>query len=145
MAEESRQWACDVLAIAAENPGALLYHCTTGKDRTGLMTCYLLSIAGVGREDIAADYCVSQIFLEPVYNRIRSGKMRLGPASEDGAKQKMPPMPPMDDSFFQTPASAMLTLIDYLTNNMGAWMEYLRKIGVPDATMDCIREKLIEA
>lgn len=145
MAEESRRWACDVLAIAAENPGALLYHCTTGKDRTGLMTCYLLSIAGVGREDIAADYCVSQVFLEPVYNRIRSGKMRLGPASEDGAKQKMPPMPPMDDSFFQTPASAMLTLIDYLQEQYGGVVEYLRKIGVPDATMDCIREKLIEA
>lgn len=46
MAEESRDWAVDVLTIAAENPGALLYHCTTGKDRTGLMTCYLLAIAG---------------------------------------------------------------------------------------------------
>ena len=62
MAEESRQWAVDVLSIAAQCPGALLYHCTTGKDRTGLMTCYLLSIAGVERADIAADYCVSQIF-----------------------------------------------------------------------------------
>ena len=54
-------------------------------------------------------------------------------------------MPPMDDSFFQTPASAMLTLIDYLQEQYGGVVEYLRKIGVPDATMDCIREKLIEA
>lgn len=145
MAEESRQWARDVLTIAAENPGALLYHCTTGKDRTGLMTCYLLSIAGVGREDIAADYCVSQVFLEPVYNRIRSGSMRLGPAPDGGAKEKMPPMPPMDESFFQTPASAMLTLIDYLQETYGGVVEYLRQIGIPEATMECIRNKLTEA
>ena len=46
MAEESRQWAVDVLNIAAQCPGALLYHCTTGKDRTGLMTCYLLPGSG---------------------------------------------------------------------------------------------------
>jgi protein-tyrosine phosphatase len=152
MAEESRDWAKEVLTIAAENQGALLYHCTTGKDRTGLMTCYLLSIAGVGREDIAADYCVSQVFLEPVYEKMRSGAMNLGlPPQGDkpGAKppqgEGQPPMgPPMDDNFFKTPAEAMLTLIDYLTKTYGGVVEYLREIGIPQETMDAIREKLVE-
>ncbi len=153
MAEESRQWAVDVLTIAAENPGALLYHCTTGKDRTGLMTCYLLSIVGVGRADIAADYCVSQIFLEPVYEKMRSGMMQLGmppehredgdgPGGPDGPKGGMPPR--MDDSFFQTPATAMLTLIDYLTDTYGGVTEYLRRIGVGEDVMEAIREKFTE-
>lgn len=145
MAEESRDWARDVLAIAAENQGALLYHCTTGKDRTGLMTCYLLSIAGVGRADIAADYCVSQVFLEPVYEKMRSGKMRLGPPPGEGGGEKMPPMPKMDNSFFETPASAMLTLIDYLTERYGGVVEYLREIGVEEAVLETLRNKLVEA
>lgn len=143
MAEESRAWARDVLTIAAENPGALLYHCTTGKDRTGLMTCYLLSVAGVGRADIAADYCVSQVFLEPVYEKMRSGKMRLG--LPQGAGGQMPPMPKMDESFFQTPASAMLALIDYLDETYGGVVEYLRTIGVEEAVLDALRQKLVEA
>lgn len=140
MAEDSRQWAVDVLNIAAQCPGALLYHCTTGKDRTGLMTCYLLSIAGVERVDIAADYCVSQIFLEPVYEKIRSGKMHLGPAMDGPDKKR----PPMDESFFQTPATAMLTLIDELTARYGGVVEYLKTIGVTEETMQAIREKFVE-
>ncbi len=140
MAEDSRQWAVDVLNIAAGCPGVLLYHCTTGKDRTGLMSCYLLSIAGAARADIAADYSVSQIFLEPVYEKIRSGTMRLGPAA-DGPEAKHPPV---DESFFQTPASAMLMLIDDLTARYGSVVEYLHTIGVTEETMQAIREKFVE-
>ena len=144
MAEECRQWAREVLTIAAENTGVLLYHCTTGKDRTGLMTCYLLSIAGVEREDIAADYCVSQVFLEPVYEKMRSGKMRLGPIPAAESEKKLSPVPKMDQSFFETPASAMLTLIDYLKDQYGGVTKYLRSIGVSEEIMEKIREKFIE-
>ena len=140
MAEESRQWAVDVLHIAAQCPGALLYHCTTGKDRTGLMSCYLLSIAGVERADIAADYCVSQVFLEPLYEKIRNGTMRLGPAG-DGTDKKHPPV---DESFFETPAAAMLMLIDDLTARYGSVVDYLKTIGVTEKTMQQIREKFVE-
>lgn len=139
MAEESREWAVDVLSIAAQCPGALLYHCTTGKDRTGLMTCYLLSIAGAGRADIAADYCVSQIFLEPLYEKIRNGTMHLGPVGDNSKAH-----PPVDESFFQTPASAMLMLIDDLTARYGGVVEYLKTIGVAEETMQKIREKFVE-
>ena len=120
----------------------MLYHCTTGKDRTGVMTCYLLSIAGVAPVDIAADYCVSQVFLEPVYEKMRSGEMHMGPPpGEEGEDQ---PMPPMSADFFETPASAMMTLIDYLTEQYGGVVKYLRFIGVPETVLDRIREKFVE-
>ena len=140
MAEEARDWAIDVLGIAATNPGALLYHCTTGKDRTGLMSCYLLSIAGVDIPDIAADYCVSQVYLEPVYEKMRNGMLKMGPPP-GGEKSA----PKMDEKFFQTPASAMLTLTDYLTKTYGGVVEYLTYIGLPHETMDAIRKKFVEA
>lgn len=143
MAEESRAWAGDVLSIAAQCPGVLLYHCTTGKDRTGLMTCYLLSIAGVQREDIAADYCVSQVFLEPLYQKIRTGQMSLGPKLEKKLEDQGAG-PKMDESFFQTPAAAMLALIDYLCEKYGGVTEYLLEIGVLPETIAAIRDKLVE-
>ena len=122
MLENGAGWAREVLNVAAETPGCLLYHCTTGKDRTGLLTLLILSIAGVSREDIAADYCVSQIYLEPVYDTL----------------------PPMNYDFYVTPAEAMLGLIDYLENTYGSVVEYIRKTGVSDETMEKIRKKFVE-
>ena len=142
MAESARDWAKEVLAIAAENDGAVLYHCTTGKDRTGIMSCYLLSIAGVSRADIAADYCVSQVYLEPVYEKMRSGAMRMGPPPAGGEDRQE--MPPMGQDFFETNPASMLTLIDYLTEKYGGVVEYLRQIGVPETVMEKIREKFLE-
>ncbi len=142
MAEGARAWAREVLTIAAENPGVLLYHCTTGKDRTGLMTCYLLSIAGVERADIAADYCVSQVFLEPLYGRMRSGSVKLGPPPE-GTEGRQPPMG-LPQSFFETPASAMLTLLDHFQKEYGGVVEYLRSIQVPEQVLVTIRSKLVD-
>ena len=39
--------------------GALLYHCTMGKDRVGTATALLLSALGVSRESIGADYMMT--------------------------------------------------------------------------------------
>ena len=143
MAEDNPAFFRAMLPLCLKEPGALLYHCTTGKDRTGLMTCYLLSIAGVDRADIAADYCVSQVFLEPVYRRIRSGAMKLGPAPE-GAREQLPPMDRLPQSFFETPATAMFTLLDYLRETYGGVVAYLRQIGVSEETMGTIRRKFVE-
>ncbi len=134
MAEQSRDWAARVLETLADASGAVLYHCTTGKDRTGLLTCYLLSIAGVPREDIAADYCVSELFLQPVYERLRAGLVRVHPNVADHTA---------DDAFFHTPAAAMLTLIDTMTARYGSVTAFLRACGVTDGTFEQIRAKLL--
>jgi protein tyrosine/serine phosphatase len=49
--------AVEAVAEAAE--GAVVVHCFAGKDRTGLTCAMLLRLAGVGIEDIAADYGLS--------------------------------------------------------------------------------------
>ncbi len=121
MAEDSKDWAYDVLTIAAETKGGLLYHCMTGKDRTGILTCYLLSLAGVHKEDIIADYSVSNIYLDPVYRRI----------------------PPMGDGFYETPASAMREFISYMKKNYGGVTGFLKDAGIPEETLKKVRKKLI--
>ncbi|MFI1996473.1 tyrosine-protein phosphatase [Actinoplanes sp. NPDC020271] len=42
--------------IAAAPPGAVVIHCRGGRDRTGALAALLLAVAGVGPEDIAADF-----------------------------------------------------------------------------------------
>lgn len=136
MAEDARDWAVQCLDFAASCPGGLLFHCTTGKDRSGLLACYLLSIAGVYEEDIVADYAVSEIYLRPLFKLIKEGKLMLGPAES--------PMKNIPDDFFSTPASAMAELLDYFTATYGGAVSYLKTIGVTENTLNAIRAKLVE-
>ncbi|KAJ7490253.1 protein-tyrosine phosphatase-like protein [Mycena galericulata] len=43
----------------------LLFHCTAGKDRTGVIAAILLKLAGVANETIAHDYALTRIGREP--------------------------------------------------------------------------------
>ena len=42
--------------------GAVLFHCSAGKDRTGVLASSVLYLCGVEREDIVADYEVSYTY-----------------------------------------------------------------------------------
>jgi protein-tyrosine phosphatase len=48
--------------LAAAGDGPVLFHCTSGKDRTGISAALLLSALGVPREAIVADYLKSLDF-----------------------------------------------------------------------------------
>lgn len=52
--------------------GSVLYHCTAGKDRTGVLTAILYLLCQVSDEDIIADYQVSATYLanHPVFDLI---------------------------------------------------------------------------
>ncbi|KAH7912036.1 protein-tyrosine phosphatase-like protein [Hygrophoropsis aurantiaca] len=55
-----------VLTHLRDRPGeGCLLHCTAGKDRTGIFACLLLMMLGVSDEDIAKEYALTTIGLEP--------------------------------------------------------------------------------
>ncbi len=60
--------------MATHGDGAVVYHCTSGKDRTGMVTAILLDLAGVERDAIVDDYAISAHYL-----------MRSGSNSPPGA------------------------------------------------------------
>ena len=47
------------IILDTEREGSILWHCTAGKDRGGLLTAFFLSALGYRREDIISDYCLS--------------------------------------------------------------------------------------
>ena len=51
-----------VKSLAAEEGRSLLWHCTDGKDRTGLASMLLLSAFGASRETIIEDYMMTNSF-----------------------------------------------------------------------------------
>ena len=53
---EAIKSALDVI-FDPSREGPILWHCTEGKDRCGIVTALFLSALGYKREDIVADYC----------------------------------------------------------------------------------------
>src|SRR5205823_935040 len=57
--------AAAVRAVAHAPEGGVVIHCVGGKDRTGLLAAFLLHLADVPDEEIAADYALSEQRLLP--------------------------------------------------------------------------------
>jgi len=55
--------------IADAPPGAVLVHCASGKDRTGMMVALALRIAGAPDDVIADDYALSAVCLHDEHER----------------------------------------------------------------------------
>ncbi|MEU7000290.1 tyrosine-protein phosphatase [Nonomuraea sp. NPDC046570] len=54
--------AIETIAVADNAP--VVVHCAAGKDRTGLLTALVLSLLGVSREDVVADYALTGLATE---------------------------------------------------------------------------------
>ncbi len=115
-------------------PGALpaVFHCTAGKDRTGVLSALLLGIAGVPRESIVEDYALSARFLY--------GTSAVPP--DGSGKDASPPFEEYQLKW--CPPDAMGLTLDHLESKYGGIGGYLSRIGVDDATLTSIRNALIE-
>jgi protein-tyrosine phosphatase len=64
--------ASAVRAVDREQLPAL-FHCTTGKDRTGWAAAAFLTLLGVPREQVMEDYLRSNDFIIPAYQKVIDG------------------------------------------------------------------------
>lgn len=62
--------------------GGVLFHCSAGKDRTGLATVYLLNLLGVSKQQILRDYLLTnQASKKRIHDRLEyAAKLNLGDA-----------------------------------------------------------------
>ena len=100
----------------------MLFHCTAGKDRTGLTAMLLLGLAGVNNETIIEDYAWSQHLGPPIL--------------VEGNLSKLP------QYLFESQPETMRAAIDYLEKKHGSIRAYLSHIGVDSNQMRIILEKL---
>lgn len=84
----------DMFARLVRREAPLAMNCSAGKDRTGMGSALVLSVLGVPRETVVADYALTQTFTPPAnYARqIKSGAPMSGVNSQQAqAFSRMPP------------------------------------------------------
>ena len=119
--------------LANEENLPVLLHCTAGKDRTGVSTAFLLSVLGVSRDIIEADYLLTNLDTERQADFIES---TVG-YPEGYNREKM-------ISIAGVPKDAMKDFLDGVESKWGSVIEYLEKIGVTREQMDQVRLNFLE-
>lgn len=62
-----RQYARFMDILLRQRDGAVLWHCSAGKDRAGVATALLLAVLGVSRDTIMEDYLKTNTYMESEY------------------------------------------------------------------------------
>jgi len=113
--------------------GAVLVHCTAGKDRTGVAVALLLDAVGVERDAVVADY-------------ERSGENLAGEWSERMLGMVAGMGVPLTEQIVtlvtRAPAEAVLAALDWVEDNHGSAAGYLRSGGLTDAELVLLRARL---
>ena len=115
------------LATAQEDE-CVLFHCTAGMDRTGVLAMLVLALAGVDRTHIIADYAYSYATTEEVDSWIFDGST---------------PSAGVDPSLYDAAMQVMATVYDRLRSVYGDVATYLRSCGVTEEELDAVRAHLL--
>ena len=121
------QLAAAVNAIAARLGRPLVFHCSAGKDRTGMVAALLLELLGVAPEIRAVDYLLTNLAVDGILRRT----LKVYPGAHDTA-----------DSIRAQPL-AFQQFQDKLRAEWGGAESYLRRYGVTDATLGRLRRELL--
>lgn len=122
--------------LAATKEGAVIYHCSEGKDRTGIVTMVILYLLGVDLETIRQDYLYSNYLL----NSYRAVRDRWFKETGENLKFRanMRILGSVEDAFLDT---ALITVEE----DFGGLDNYLQnQVGVTPDLRDALRELYLE-
>jgi len=125
--------------IAAQDDGTVLFHCTAGKDRTGIVAGVLLDLAGVSKADIVHNYAISAHYLEgqPKDSAMNAQIMAL--------IQQHPEIGKKMAGMSGTAPENMEMFLDALHKQYGGAAGYLKAIGLSEAEIHSLQVRLGQA
>lgn len=122
--------ALEVLASPDAVPA--VFHCTAGKDRTGVLSAVLLSLLGVDEPTVVADYALSGAAMA----RLRAKIIAKYPESRETIEN-------IDEVFSADPAQ-MEQLLDHIAEQYGSVSAYVEGLGASPGLVAGLRAALLE-
>ena len=99
--------------IAGAEDGLVLFNCTAGKDRTGIVAAMLLSVADVASDEIASDYALTASIAGGLMAQLKASVMARG-LDETVSTRLLSSEP-----------AAMLTFLRHMDERYGGFSAYL--------------------
>ena len=109
----------------------VVFHCTAGKDRTGMITAIILSFLGVPDEEIVQDYTLSA----NVYAEMNDHKAMVGALSQRNLDPK---------TFLGAPPQVMRDTLEAIREDYGSVEGYMEWIGFGPEKQEKLRKALTE-
>ncbi|WP_336771258.1 tyrosine-protein phosphatase [Paenibacillus sp. MMO-58] len=135
MLEHSQSQLREVFGHLAQNTEeASMYHCTAGKDRTGVISALLLDTVQVPNNTIINDYSLTAECLAPMINEMRH--KHLGSADPAAVE--------MFERFMGSAPDNMVMMLKHLYSKYGSGEQYLLAIGVSAEEIAVLKSKLLE-
>ncbi|TVT27936.1 tyrosine-protein phosphatase [Amycolatopsis rhizosphaerae] len=120
------------LRSISEAEGAALVHCAAGKDRTGVVVALSLTVAGVHRDAVVADYAATGHRISAILTRLRASPTY----AEDLARRP-------DDEEHRPREATMAAFLAQVDQRYGGVLEYLSAHGFGPAEADTLRARLL--
>jgi len=119
-------------ALTAPEAQPAVFHCTAGKDRTGLLAALVLSLVGVPEETVVRDYALSGEAMA----RLRAKLILKYPDGKEAIENAT--------EAFSVEPDHMVALLAHLRERDGSVEAYAARIGVADAVVALLRQQLLE-
>lgn len=122
-----------------ESPDPLLFHCSAGKDRTGIGAALLLTALGVDRDTVIADYAVSEEILgDSLMEEPRSG--------DDSSMAMLDQLPePAIEALMATRPAYLEAAFDEMRRHHGSVDAYIREaLDVSEGQLRTLRSHYLE-
>ncbi|MFD9358435.1 tyrosine-protein phosphatase [Streptomyces sp. NPDC060031] len=117
------------LELIASDAGPTVFHCTSGKDRTGLIAAFVLTLLGVPDDRILADFALTELATA----RLRADWQAANP----GRTLTWP-------AYGRAPQTVLSLVLADLTTRYGSPSHYLSdRVGITPATTDRLRARLL--
>lgn len=123
---ENANFIKQVFETLASYKGAVLYHCSAGKDRTGVITALLFKLVGVANVDIVTNYEVSFTYLVPKYV---DADRNVSEVYAD---------------LFASKPETMVTFLQYLDTKYPNIHDYFLSKDISMETLDAIKHKMLD-
>ena len=127
--EVYRKFFSDLLSLDPED-GAVLWHCTQGKDRAGSASAMLLAALGADKDLIMADFTLSKDYYDPMTSRI--------PVETDVQRNVI-------NTLISANPEAFEKTLDKVDAEYGSLRNYLTEcLGVTPEMMNVLRKRYLE-
>lgn len=121
-----------VMRLLARAEGTVLFHCTAGKDRTGMISAFLLLLAGTPHSDIVADYALTSQYSPQMFAALRAEMEAAGKTFNHASPLLL------------SDAETMEAFLEHLHTTHNGVEAYLLKHGLTQSEIENLRSRMLQ-